>query len=72
MPANNVDLTALLPALKEAVAPFEAAKLSADRIKISPISSVRSFAPIAGMELGDIWRLVESVQAIRRVAGDLK
>lgn len=72
MPTNNVDLTAILPALKEALAPFEAAMLSAQRIKVSPASLVRNFAPIAGLSLGEVGKLVESVQAIRRIAGDLK
>jgi hypothetical protein len=72
MPTNNVDLTAILPALKEAVAPFEAAMTSAQKIKINPGSLVRNFAPLAGLSLGEVGRLVESVQAIRRMAGDLK
>lgn len=70
MPA--VDLTAILPALKEAIAPFEAAVTSAARIKVNAATPLRTFAPIAGLTLGDIQKLVNAVQAVRRVAGDLK
>jgi hypothetical protein len=72
MAANSVDLTAILPALKEAVQPFEAALLAAAKIKVNPATSVRAFAPIAGLALGDVQRLVDSVNAVRRVTGDIK
>lgn len=71
MPNNNaVDLTAVLPALREAVEPF-------DKImKLFPVPNsgtpIRAFAPIASMRLGDLQRLLQAVEAVRRVAGDIK
>lgn len=70
MPA--VDLTAILPALKEAVAPFDKALAQAASVKVNPGTAVRNFAPIGQMTLGDIQHLVDSVNAIRRMAGDIK
>lgn len=67
-----VDLTVILPALKEAVAPFEFAYALAQQTKVNPLTPVRNFAPVATMPLADVNKLVEAVQAIRRMAGDLK
>lgn len=72
MPANNVDLSAVLPVLKTAVAPFEAAMTAMASVKINPATRVRTFAPIAGLTLGDVQKLVDAVSAVRRMAGDMK
>lgn len=68
----NVDLSPILPALAEAVEPFDAAMVAANRMRINPATQVRSFAPLAILQLGDIQRLLDSVNAIRRMAGDIK
>lgn len=67
-----VDLTVILPALKEAVAPFEAAYLVAQQTKVNPATLVRNFAPLGTMPLAQVDKLVEAVQAVRRMAGDIK
>lgn len=71
MPTNNVDLTAVLPVLDEAVKPFDdllayydAMPFAARPSAITPLRNALAF-PIS---LGDLRKLMEAVDAVRRVA----
>lgn len=72
MPATPVDLTAILPALREAAAPFDAAMAAASKIRVNPATSLRAFAPVAGLTLTDMQKLIDAIGAVRRMAGDIK
>lgn len=73
MPSTaNVDLTAILPALKEAVAPFEKAMEPTRRTAINPTTDILHYAPLHKLPIGTLTRLVDAVNAVRRMAGDIK
>lgn len=66
--SNAVDLTAVLPVLRDAVAPFQAAVRSG---AVNPATTIRAFAPVSSLRLGDLQRLLQAIEAVRRVAGDV-
>lgn len=73
MPPNNVDLTAVLPVLNEAAKPFgdllayyDAMPFAARPSDVTPLRNALAF-PIS---LGDLRKLMEAVDAVRRVAGE--
>lgn len=75
MPAHNVDLTAVLPVLKDALMPFEKLITAADRLP--PAQRMNDNTPLRNAlggpvpSFGDLRKLVEAVNAVRRMAGEL-
>lgn len=69
-----VDLTAILPVLKQSVAPFEDALSKTDSVfspnKVSDATMIRSYAYVGDLRLSQLRKLVDSVNAIRRMAGE--
>ncbi len=74
MPANNVDLSAVLPVLDTAVKPFADALAELDKIPFSSkpndMTTLRSYIGIGRLPLRDMRSLVEAVKAVQRMAGE--
>lgn len=74
MPANNVDLSAVLPVLDAALKPFVEAMTFYEAIALTarpnPGTYVRNYAPLGQLAIVQVQQLVQAVQAVQRMAGE--
>lgn len=74
MPANNVDLSAVLPVLDAAVKPFVEALTYIDAMALTAKprgdTYLRNFAPLGQLNIMHVQQLVQAVRAVQRMAGE--
>lgn len=74
MPTNNVDLSAVLPVLDAAVKPFADAMAELDSIPLSSrpndMTVLRNYIGLNRLQVNDIRKLVQAVEAVQRMAGE--
>jgi hypothetical protein len=74
VPANNVDLTAVLPVLDDAALPFYAILTTTDHLppasRPSDVTPLRNLLPGRVPTLGELRKLMSAIDAVRRMAGE--